>query len=38
MRRDYIAPAFTPGEFIFDFQKRGLPKLASMLKENIDVI
>ena len=38
MRRDYDNPPFTPGEFIFDLQKKGLPKLASMLKENIDVL
>jgi predicted nucleic acid-binding protein len=38
MRRDYDNPPFTPDEFIFDLQKKGLPKLASMLKENIDVL
>ena len=37
-RREYKNPPFTPGEFIFDLQKKGLPKLASMLKENIDVL
>ncbi|MBV1690437.1 PIN domain-containing protein [Novosphingobium sp. G106] len=38
MRRDYRKPPFTPGEFIFDLQTKGMPKLASMLKENIDVL
>lgn len=38
MRLDYKNPPFTPSEFIFDLQMRGLPKLASMLKENIDVL
>lgn len=38
MRRDYSRPPFTPGDFIFDLQAKGLPKLASMLKENIDVL
>ena len=38
MRQDYKNPPFTTSEFIFDLQKRGLPKLASMLKENIDVL
>lgn len=36
MRRDYTNPAYTPSEFIFDLQRKGLPKLASMLKEHID--
>jgi hypothetical protein len=38
MRREYTRPPMTPGEFIFDLQATGLPKLASMLKENIDVL
>jgi hypothetical protein len=38
MRREYARPAMTPGDFIFDLQARGLPTLASMLKENIDVL
>lgn len=38
MRRCYTRPPFTPGEFIFDLQKKGLPKLASMLRENIDLL
>ena len=38
MRRDYDNPPFTPSEFIFDLQAKGLPKLASMLKENIDLL
>jgi predicted nucleic acid-binding protein len=38
MRREYASPSLTPGDFIFDLQAKGLPKLASMLKENIDVL
>jgi hypothetical protein len=38
MRRGYNTPPMTPGEFIFDLQAKGLPKLASMLKENIDLL
>lgn len=38
MRRSYLRPPFTPNEFIFDLQKKGLPKLASMLRENIDLL
>jgi hypothetical protein len=38
MRRGYSRPSFTPSEFIFDLQKKGLPKLASMLRENIDLL
>lgn len=38
MRREYHKPPFSPGKFIFDLQAKGLPKLASMLKENIDVL
>jgi predicted nucleic acid-binding protein len=38
MRRDYDRPSFSPGEFIFDLQAKGLPKLASMLKESIDLL
>lgn len=38
MRLDYKNPPFTASEFIFDLQMQGLPKLASMLKENIDVL
>lgn len=38
MRNAYRSPAFSKSEFIFDLQAKGLPKLASMLKENIDVL
>ncbi len=38
MRRDYRNPPFSPGEFIFELQRKGLPKLASMLKEHIDLL
>jgi len=38
MRCDYKNPPFTATEFIFDLQAKGLPKLASMLKENIDLL
>jgi len=38
MRKAYKNPPFKPGEFIFDLQAKGLPKLASMLKENIDAL
>jgi hypothetical protein len=38
MRRDYDRPSFSPDEFIFDLQAKGLPKLASMLKESIDLL
>jgi hypothetical protein len=38
MRRDYGNPPFSPGEFIFELQRKGLPKLASMLKEHIDLL
>lgn len=38
MRRAYGNPPFSPGEFIFDLQAKGLPKLASMLKESIDLL
>lgn len=38
MRRDYEHPPFTPSEFIFDLQAKGLPKLASMLKPTIDAL
>ena len=38
MRLSYKNPPFTPSEFIFDLQGAGMPKLASMLKENIDVL
>jgi predicted nucleic acid-binding protein len=38
MRREYGNPPFSPGEFIFDLQAKGLPKLASMLKESIDLL
>jgi predicted nucleic acid-binding protein len=38
MRRDYRNPPFTSGEFIFELQRKGLPKLASMLKEHIDLL
>lgn len=36
MRRDYGRPPFSPGDFIFELQQKGLPKLASMLKEHVD--
>lgn len=36
MRTTYKNPPFSPGEFIFELQSKGLPKLASMLKEHID--
>lgn len=38
MRGDYENPPFTPAEFIFDLQTKGLPKLASLLREHIDSI
>ncbi|MGC6400293.1 PIN domain-containing protein [Sphingomonas sp. FW199] len=38
MRRAYRQPCLTPSEFIFDLQVKGLPKLASMLRESIDVL
>lgn len=38
MRREYSKPPYTPGEFIFDLQNKGLPKLASMLRTNIDIL
>lgn len=38
MRRAYGNPRFSPGEFIFDLQAKGLPKLASMLKQSIDLL
>jgi predicted nucleic acid-binding protein len=38
MRRAYDRPAFSPSEFIFDLQAKGLPKLASILKESIDLL
>lgn len=38
MRRAYGNPPFSPSEFIFDLQAKGLPKLASMLKESIDLL
>lgn len=38
MRREYKIPPFPASEFIFDLQAKGLPKLASMLRENIDVL
>lgn len=38
MRRAYRAPPFSAGEFIFDLQTKGLPKLASLLKEGIDLL
>lgn len=38
MRRAYNNPPFSPGEFIFDLQAKGLPKLASMLKGSIDLL
>ncbi len=38
MRQDYNNPPYTPSEFIFDLQRKGLPKLASMLKEHIDIL
>ena len=38
MRRAYRNPAYSPDEFIFDLQSRGLPKTASLLKPHIDAI
>ncbi len=38
MRRNYENPPLNPGEFIFDLQAKGMPKLASLLKQHIDVI
>jgi predicted nucleic acid-binding protein len=38
MRREYRLPPFTPDEFILDLQRKGLPKLASLLRENIDAL
>lgn len=38
MRRNYENPPLNPGEFIFDLQTKGMPKLASMVKQHIDVI
>jgi predicted nucleic acid-binding protein len=38
IRRAYGNPPFSPGDFIFDLQAKGLPKLASMLKESIDLL
>ncbi len=38
MRLDYENPPFTPSEFIFDLQAKGLPKLASLLKANIETL
>jgi predicted nucleic acid-binding protein len=38
MRRGCSHPTFTPGEFLFDLQVKGLPKLASALKESIDLL
>ena len=38
MRIDYENPAFSPGDFIFDLQAKGLPKLASLLKANIETL
>lgn len=37
-RGEYSRPPFERGEFIFDLQAKGLPKLASMLKESIDLL
>ena len=38
MRRNYEKPPFKVADFIFDLQAKGMPKLASMLKQHIDVI
>ena len=38
MRGAYTQPALTQSEFIFDLQTKGMPKLASMLKVNIEAI
>jgi hypothetical protein len=38
MRTHYKNPPFTPSEFIFDLQAKGLPKLASLLKPSIDLL
>lgn len=36
MRLGYNNPPSTPAEFIFDLQAKGMPKLASLLREHID--
>jgi hypothetical protein len=36
MRIDYNNPPFTPTDFIFDLQIKGMPKVASLLREHID--
>ena len=36
MRLNYNNPPFTPTDFIFDLQAKGMPKLASLLREHID--
>ena len=38
MRRAYEYPPFTPSAFMFDLQAKGLPKLAFMLRRNIDAL
>lgn len=38
MRKDYDNPPFTPSEFVFDIQAKGMPKLASLLKANIETL
>lgn len=38
MRRAYRNPPFSPGQFVFDLQAKGLPKLASRLKDCIDLL
>ncbi len=38
MRRAYQNPAMKPAEFVFDLQASGLPKLASLAKEHVDVL
>lgn len=38
MRRTYKRPPFTTSAFIFELQKKGLAQLASMLRENIDLL
>ncbi len=38
MREEYYKPAFSPPEFIMDLNAKGLPKLASWVKERQDLL
>lgn len=38
MRRAYRNPEFTPDQFIFDLQSKGLPKTALRLKPHVDAV